>query len=355
MGNDYKIIDVHVHTAGPGDFYENDLYWHNRFEKGIGYQGVKFLKGWGCKKVGDELMRKVLVKQADNMKKVDYAVVLAFDDVYEVDGTYRGSKQVGVNEDDIYSTLYVSNDYARELSRSNSKLLFGLSVHPFRDDAIDKLDMYHEEAVLCKWLPSAQMIDLSDDNAAAQAKLIPFYEKLKEIKLPLLIHTGKETGVPSAIDGYEIYNSPKYSRKALDAGVTVILAHCGCSYIDYIMGNFVDEVIALFDENNPDWDLYADISALFSPCRKGKILNDIFTNIPTEKLIYGSDFPNPAKGRKESLMRALLKFKKTNLLNRYYRITKKTLNKHFSNNDAEIIFTNFHGLLERLGRGHLIS
>lgn len=355
MGNDYKIIDVHVHTAGPGDFYENDLYWHKRFEEGIGYRGVKILKGWGCKKVGDELMREVLVKQSDNMRKVDHAVVLAFDDVYEVDGTYRGSKQGQVNEDDIYTTLYISNDYARELSRSNSKLLFGLSVHPFRDDAIEKLDLYHDEAVLCKWLPSAQMIDFSPSNTVAQAKLDTFYEKLVEIKLPLLLHTGVETGVPSAKEGYKEFDRPKYSKTALNKGVTVILAHCGCSYIDYLQDSYVEEVIELFGENNPNWDLYADISALFSPCRKGKILDDIFTNIPADKLIYGSDFPNPAKGRKESLIRALLRFKKTNLLKRYFKITKKTLNRSYPDIDPKEIFTNFHRLLERLGRGHLIS
>ena len=177
--------------------------------------------------------------------------LLAFDDVYEVDGTYRGSKQEDVNEDDIYTTLYISNDHARELSQSNSKLLFGLSFHPFRDCAIDKLEAYHEDAVLCKWLPSAQMIDLSEENAAAQAKLIPFYEKLVEIKLPLLLHTGIETGVPSAKESYKEFNRPKYSKTALNKGVTVILAHCGCSYIDYLQDNYVEEVIELFGENNP--------------------------------------------------------------------------------------------------------
>ena len=81
MANELKIIDIHVHTAGPGDAYKDDLYWHKRFEQGIGFQALKILKGWAFKKVGDELMLKVLLKQTEKMKKVNYAVVLAFDNV----------------------------------------------------------------------------------------------------------------------------------------------------------------------------------------------------------------------------------------------------------------------------------
>jgi len=56
MGNLYKTIDNHVHIAGRGDVYPDDLYWSKLFEEGIGFQALKILKGWGCKKVGDQLM-----------------------------------------------------------------------------------------------------------------------------------------------------------------------------------------------------------------------------------------------------------------------------------------------------------
>ena len=356
MSNEYRIIDNHVHIAGPGDLYIEDLYWHKRFEQGIGFQALKVLKGWTFKEVGDGLMLNTLHKQAKKTKKVDYVVVLAFDNVYEVDGTYRGPKQD--SEDDILTSLFVSNHFVKEQCAKNSKLLFGLSVHPFRDDAIEELNKYHEKAVLCKWIPSSQMICMSKENTVAQKKLVKFYKRLAEIKLPLLFHTGVESSIPSARDGFEKFNSPVYIRKALDMGVTVILAHCGCSYFDLLQDDVVDEVIEFFKEQenpNNNWDLYADISALFSPFRNLKILKRVLSNISMEKLIYGSDFPNPAKGRKESIIRTFLRFRKANLLNRYYKISKTELKEYYSKEKYMEIFTNFHRLLDRLGRGHLIS
>jgi len=207
--------------------------------------------------------------------------------------------------------------------------------------------------VLNKWIASSQMIDMSEGNSLAQEKLNKFYKKLVEIDLPLLFHTGVESSIPAPVKGYERFNSPKYIEPALDMGVTVILAHCGCSYFDIIQDNVVKEVIDLFkkqESHHKDWKLYADISALFSPFRHSGILDEIFQNIPASRLIYGSDFPNPAKGRKESLLRTFLRFRKANLLNRYYRISSKWLRRYFSEEDCRLILTNLFRLLEERGR-----
>jgi len=297
-----------------------------------------------------------LQKQAKKIKNVDYVVVLAFDNVYEVDGTYRGSNQS--NENDILSTIYVSNNFVIDLCKNNSNMLFGLSVHPFRDDAIEEINQYHEKAVLCKWIPSAHLLDLSEDNKEAQQKLKRFYKKLAEIKLPLLFHTGVETSIPASVERYEKFNAPKYIEIALEMGVTVILAHCGCSYFDIIQDNVVREVMELFKKQelqNKNWNLYADISALFSPFRNPGILDNIFKNIPASKLIYGSDFPNPAKGRKEFFLRPFLRFRKANLINRYFKISSKWLRKYYSQAECYHIFSSFHRLLDELGRGYLID
>ena len=346
MGNDYRIIDNHVHIAGRGDVYKEDLYWSKKFESGIGFKALKILKGWTFKKVGDERMVNELLKQAGKLKKVDHVVVLAFDNVYDVDGTYLS-----------LSTIYVSNRFVSRLCEENPNLLFGVSVHPFRNDAEEELERYKHNAVLCKWIPSSQLIDMSSDNVLAQEKLIRFYKKLAEINLPLLFHTGVETSIPSPADGYEQFNSPKYIEAALDLGVTVILAHCGCSYFDVIQDNVVDEVIELFikqENQNKDWKLYTDISAVFSPFRSSKVADKIFRNIPASKLIYGSDFPNPSKGRKEFFLRPFLRFKKANLFNRYYRISAKWLKKYYSQDSVTLVMTNFHKILENLGRGEII-
>lgn len=354
----FKIIDNHVHIAGRGDVYPDDLYWSKKFKKGIGFKGLKILKGWTLRKVGDTLMRNALLKQTRTAEYVDYVVVLALDNVYDGDGTYRGPKQP--DKDKILSTLYISNRYVDELCNQGTdrNLLMGMSVHPFRDDAVAELDRFHERAVLNKWMASAQLLDF--DAEEAQPKLEKFYKRMAEIKLPLLYHTGIETSIPAAKDGYDKFNSPIYIKKALDMGVTVILAHCGCSYFDKLLhqDNFVKETVELFEtlqKEKKDWNLYADISALFSPFRKRKILTDIFARIPAERLIYGSDWPNPAKGRREFFLRPFLRYSYSNLVNRYYKISLKWLRRYFSEGETFYILTNLHRLLDKLGRGHLIK
>jgi predicted TIM-barrel fold metal-dependent hydrolase len=342
---------MHVHIAGPGDRYPDDLSWHERFRTGVGFKGLKVLKGWGCKKVTDQMMINTLLKQTRKMKEVDYAVVLAFDHAYDVEGNRMGP------ENGDCSTLYVSNDFVDRLCKHNRNLLLGLSVHPFRNDAVKELKKYEKQAVLCKWMASAQVIDFEDSGGMEKLEL--FYETLVELKIPLLFHTGVETSIPSCDpERYDKFNSPMYIRAALERGVTVILAHCGCSYFDYFKPQpdpMRDEVMDLFIEMNEkgkDWHLYADVSALFSPFRKWEKIEELGRVIPTDRLIYGSDFPNPAKGRREFFLRWILRYKKANLIDRYCHIAKKWLPEYFSN--GATILHNFNHLLSRLGRWNIV-
>lgn len=351
MSNELKIIDNHVHVAGRGDVYQYDLYWSKLFEKGIGFQALKILKGWTFKKVGDNLMINTLIKQVNEANNVDRVVVLAFDNVYDVSGKCWGPYDVA--EDQVRSTLFVSNSFVDGLSLQHPKILLGISVHPYRDDALEELEKYRDKAVLCKLMPSAHWINL--DNPVAHEKLEKYFKKLANLKLPLLLHTGVETSIPSSDKEkrYDRYNNPKYITMALDLGVTVILAHCGCSYFDLLEDNFVKEALELFARlgtDKPEWKLYADISALFSPFRRRDIVETIFQKVPVSRLIYGSDFPNPAKGQKEFILRVFLRFGKRNLIKRYRKITDNWLEKYFSKDDVARIMTNFHRVLIELGK-----
>jgi predicted TIM-barrel fold metal-dependent hydrolase len=353
MANQYVTIDNHVHIAGPGDKFPDDFYWHERFRKGIGFTGLKALKGWSFRKITDQLMINALLVHSRTMRQVDYAVLLAFDHVYDVEGNKMGP------DNGEKSTMYVSNKIIDDLSKEHRNLLKGISVHPFRNDAVQELDRYQEDAVLCKWMASSQMIDF--ENPAGQEKLDKFFDKMVEIKLPLLYHTGVETSIPCAEheEWYEKFNSPKWIRGALDKGVTIILAHCGCSYFDTFKKQpdpMRDEVLDLFREiesERRDWNLYADISALFSPFRKWKKLEEIFEVIPQDRLIYGSDFPNPAKGKLESILAVFLRYGSRNYFDRYLKISNKWLPHYYE--DVEGITQNFHRLLEKLGRDDVIK
>ena len=178
-----KIIDNHVHIAGKGDVHKNDLYWSEKFERGIGFMALAILKGWIFKRVGDEIMIDTVLKQINQAKRINHVVLLAFDNVYDIDGTYLGPKQT--NPKKVMSTIYVSNEFVQGLSKANSRILLGISVHPFRNDAVEELDKYKNDAALCKWMPSAHLIDFTDPKA--QGKLEKFYAKLAEISLPLLL------------------------------------------------------------------------------------------------------------------------------------------------------------------------
>ena len=358
--SEFKIIDNHVHVAGPGDSHSG-LYWHERFNDGKGFVLLKIIKGWGLRKITDKLMVNALLKHTRSSKKVDRMVVLALDNVYDPDGTYRGPDQT--NTGDIKTSLYTANQFVKDLcgQPGNSNLLFGLSVHPFRNDAIAQLETYERDAVLCKWLPSSQMIRFDSEVENVQTRLEGFYKKLADVNLPLLLHVGREDSIPSAGgDEYQTYNHPRYIEKALDMGVTVILAHCGCSYFDEPeRTDVIPDVLALFkkmeDENKP-WKLYADISAVYSPFRKEKILDEVFRNIKPDYLIYGSDWPNPSKGPKWwSNPLWIARYAKSNLIDRYYKICDRWLPVYFSREEIQKIYGNFHELLNELGRGHLVG
>jgi predicted TIM-barrel fold metal-dependent hydrolase len=99
-----------------------------------------------------------------------------------------------------------------------------LSVNPRRPDALDLIDEFVERGCRgAKFLQNYWGIDLNSE------RLIPYYEKLKQHKLPLIIHVGSE---------YTIHSYPRYERiemldLPLGSGVTVIAAHMGLGRFEH--------------------------------------------------------------------------------------------------------------------------
>jgi len=276
-----ETIDVHIHFGAPKD-EESGCFWSEEFTKSAAYFAMLLITNSLFKKVDIHKVRKHLLKVINKSKYIDKSVVLAFDKVYEEDGTPHPEK----------THLYVPNGYIANLAKDNSRILFGASVHPYRKDWEEELDFCLENgAVLCKWIPSAQMIN------SEHPKCIPFYEKLAKHQLPLLYHCGPEYSIPTSDKSYIEYNNPKHLKTALNKGVTVIIAHCAMPFWGAFDKEYHDdwtEFLKLFEvDEEHGWKLYADLSAVCTPFRKEYLekIQGMVDEIPHERLLYGSDYP----------------------------------------------------------------
>jgi len=135
---------------------------------------------------------------------VQQVVVLAMDGVVDEHGALDKSR----------TQVYVPNDFVRRETDRYETLLFGASVNPYRSDAIARLRAAKDGgAVLVKWIPSIMAIDPSDP------RIIPFYEALVELDMPLLIHVGQERSFGAAADEL---GDPVRLKLPLEIGVTAI-------------------------------------------------------------------------------------------------------------------------------------
>ncbi len=248
---------------GDREIRMNGCYWSETFKKQPAYWLLKLTSYSLFKEPSFEEVEKKILSVINSSKKVDKVVLLAMDKVYGLDGNPRekeGDKEI--------THLYVPNDYIIQLAKNNKRILVGASVHPYRSDWKEELDKcISNGAVLCKWIPSSQQIDVTNE------KCFPVYDYLAEHNLPLLVHSGPEYSIPTSDERFIEFNNPKYLRTALDRGVTIIIAHCALPYfgaLDTKYRDDMDEFYKLFEESErKTWKLYADLSALAEPLRNG--------------------------------------------------------------------------------------
>jgi predicted TIM-barrel fold metal-dependent hydrolase len=280
------VIDVHVHFGAPSG-PDGGCWWSERFADGFAYLAMKAVTGTLFKAVDYSRIKKHLFKKLHRSKLVDKAVFLALDMVYDTSGN--------PHLEDL-SHLYTSNQVIAALSveyretYGEDRILPGASVHPFNPRWEEELDWCLENgAVLIKWLPSAQMIDLS------HPKCLPFYDSLAAHNLPLLCHAGPEYSIPTSDESFQEFNNPGHLRPALERGVPVILAHCALPLVKEIDGmRAYDEMVGLFSEaDSRGWKLYADLSALLMITRSFLVREAVVEALPHERLIMGSDYPIP--------------------------------------------------------------
>jgi predicted TIM-barrel fold metal-dependent hydrolase len=276
-------IDCHVHM----------LPFGGRFGGAVAARGYRAIGAWVLRRrlglggvAGPEERegRYVdLLAAAVRASELDRAVLLALDAVHDANGGIRLDR----------TTLYAPNDaVSRTCALHPDAFLYGASVHPCRRDALDELDRAASSgAVLVKLLPNSQGFD------PASPALLPYYRRLADLGLPLLVHCGFEHTLP-AID--QAWGDPARLEPALGEGVTVIVAHAGSAGRFHRRETFGAFLRLL--ERHPR--CFGDTAALANFWRARYLYelldperlerdHGVRLEDPLSRFVHGSDFPVP--------------------------------------------------------------
>jgi mannonate dehydratase len=213
-------------------------------------------------------------------------LLFAFDRAYGEDGRRQ----------DALTSFYVPDGYARELAREYPRYFeWAASIHPYRADCVAALEEAKRDgARAVKWLPGAMGMD------PASPRCDRFYEAAARLKLPVITHAGLER----AVLGTETqdFGNPLRLRRALDAGVRVVVAHCASMGQDRDLdkgpnGPLVDSFLLfsrLFEEKRYEKNVFGDISAMSQINRAAPALATVIERTEWHpRLLNGSDYPLP--------------------------------------------------------------
>jgi mannonate dehydratase len=300
-GIDPELVwDSHAHLIGMGDS-PSGIYVNPRMESLLSpaqYARRLFFLNAGCAQRGDgeasasvdeayvERMRNLVDGMNPGGQPGVKLVLFAFDRAHDERG-----------QPDLDGTsFYVPDRYARDVAKKHPGYFeWVASIHPYGKDALERLRKAKAEAARgVKWLPSAMAID------PASPKCDGFYEQLRKTGLPLIVHAGEERAVLGR-DRQDLCN-PLRLRRALDAGVRVVIAHCASMGQDRDLdagpgGPVVDSFLLfarLMGESRYEKSLFGDISAITQANRAGPALARVIEESAWHpRLINGSDYPLP--------------------------------------------------------------
>ena len=219
----------------------------------------------------------------DGMRAGVKMVLFAFERAHHEDG----------RPDPEHTIFHVPNEYARDVARKHGEYFeWAASIHPYRPDALEALAQAQRDGARgVKWLPSAMGIDPASNRCQK------FFEEMKRLDLPLIAHAGLER----AVLGREAHDfgNPLRLRRALDAGVRVVVAHCASMGEDRDLdkganGPMIDSfsLFARVFEKYPN--CFGDISAMTQLNRAGPALARVIERDDWHaRLLNGSDYPLP--------------------------------------------------------------
>jgi predicted TIM-barrel fold metal-dependent hydrolase len=313
-----KLIDMHVHVGLLGDEYPQWGRLSEFFQQQLAFKIFLLYGRVKPNELSDRVLRAAALQTIDE-SAVDHVVCLALDPVYDGDGQRREDK----------SHMWVDNEYVLDLRNElGEKILLGASVHPYDPAFAGRVEEYvGKGAVLLKWLPSAQQIDLADPRVGTAMKYLATAGSGGG-PLPLLLHIGAEYAIPTSdprAKSYDFLSWTWWDRfwnafrrrerrwyrpdveaikknldDALSAGAVIIFGHCGLPYFaGTAFRRFLEhsdlEVIRSYLEKyrggRPGGRALADVSACATPFRKPFFSR--IAQLPRDSLVYGSDFPTP--------------------------------------------------------------
>ncbi|HEY0018464.1 MAG TPA: amidohydrolase family protein [Longimicrobium sp.] len=265
-------IDMHVHLAGQGTD-DSGCWVSPMFTRRMTYKLLRLRHGprdaghadaeWAA-----ELASRVL------RSELDHAVALGFDGVYDRAGRL----------DPARSQMIVPAPWVFQVCRRHPELIPGPSVNPHRRDALERLEECVEGgAALIKWLPATQGIDPADRS------LEPFYRRLAETGIPILVHSGGSENTFA-----EVQPELKDLRRILfplEQGVRMIVAHTGAPVL-YARDPDQVPMLKRMLERFPH--LWVDNSGISNPSRFPHL--PVFARDPelVARTVHGSDFPVPS-------------------------------------------------------------
>lgn len=179
--------------------------------------------------------------------------------------------------------MVVPHDWVFEVCRRHPELLPGPSVHPARPDALEVLDdCIARGAVLLKWLPSTQGMDPADPRHR------PFYRRMADAGLPLLVHSGGSENTFPEVD--PALARLERLRLPLEEGVVVVVPHLAAPVA---LRRDPDERPLLREWLERFPSLWVDDSGMCNPARAAGLATGVGDAGLMERTLHGSDYPVP--------------------------------------------------------------
>ena len=285
-----QVWDAHSHLIGTGDS-GGGVYVNPQTDSLLSpgqYARRLFFLNAGCAHEAKDSVDRAYVERmqnlVDGMTRGYRMVLFAFERVYDERG----------QPDLEHTPFHVPDAYARDIAQKHPEYFeWAASIHPYAPDALERLQQAKADGARgVKWLPSSMGIDPASKRCDA------FFDLLAKHDLPLIAHAGLER----AVLGKEMHDfgNPLRLRRALDAGVRVVVAHCASMGQDRDLdkgenGPYVDS-FSLFARifQKYEKNCFGDISAMTQVNRAGPALARVVSEAGWHaRLLNGSDYPLP--------------------------------------------------------------